>query len=272
MAMKLSQRLLMTGQEVARRGRSCGVLPNRADYVPYLIVGRSRTGSTLLLRSLKEHPAVVGYGELLRDDRINWQSQLGFPTPKQREQYAADPCLFLRERVFGPYGRQVQAVGFKLFYYHAQQPTWRGVWDYLTALPNLHVVHVKRRNLLAIHFSRKVADQTGRWNGKVAGAPAQGALALDPAECIQDFEETRAWEVACDQRFAGHPLHQVSYEDLAADFAGELAKVQRFLGVEVQPMQPVTAKQERQPLAQRIANYGELKAQFTGTPWAGFFE
>jgi hypothetical protein len=51
-----------------------------------------------------------------------------------------------------------------------------------------------------------------------------------------------------------------------------LAKVQAFLGLQTQAMKPATVKQEQKQLAQRIANYGELKAQFAGTTWAPFFE
>jgi LPS sulfotransferase NodH len=267
-----AQRLLMTSQEVARRMRRVGIRVSNKSYRPFVLIGRSRTGSTLLMRSLKDHPAVVGYGELFRDDRINWQVQLGMPTATEREQYSTNPSLLLRERVFGAYGPRVQAVGFKLFYYHAQQPDWQQVWQTLAAQPSVHVIHVKRRNLLATHLSRKVAGMTSRWNGKVANGGSRGPLTLDYAECRQDFEQTRQWEMACDQRFANHPLLQVTYEDLATDFTGELSRVQTFLALPTHPMQPATAKQEQKELAQRIANYSELKAQFAGTVWADFFE
>lgn len=267
-----AQRVLMASQELLRRTRCLGILPKNEAYVPFVVIGRSRTGSTLLLRSLKDHPGVIGYGELFRGDRINWQMQLGSPSSSERVRYAADPSTLLQERVFGAYGPKTQAVGFKLFYYHAQLPNWQSVWHYLAAQPTLRVIHVKRHNLLATHLSRKVADLTGRWNDKVVGGGGRSLLTLDYDECCQDFEQTRQWEVACDQRFANHPLLQISYEDLAANFAGELAKVQQFLGLPAQTMKPATVKQEQKPLAQRIANYSELKAQFVGTTWATFFE
>jgi len=51
-----------------------------------------------------------------------------------------------------------------------------------------------------------------------------------------------------------------------------MKRIQEFLGVDYEAVQPATYKQSRLPLAVAISNYAELKERFNGTPWEMFFE
>ena len=64
---------------------------------------------------------------------------------------------------------------------------------------------------------------------------------------------------------------EVIYEELARCPEEIMADVQRFLGLDAEPIQPQTHQQSRQKLSEAIANYAELKTQFKGSPWESFF-
>jgi len=50
-----------------------------------------------------------------------------------------------------------------------------------------------------------------------------------------------------------------------------MKRVQAFLGLDYHPTRPRLHKQNRQTLAEFIANYDELKERFSDTPWRQFF-
>jgi LPS sulfotransferase NodH len=166
----------------------------------------------------------------------------------------------------------VGAVGFKLFYYHAHTAQWQPLWEYLAAQSALKVLHIKRDNLLAVHLSRKRAAMTDRWVNTSGTREEHAPITLDYAECLADFVQTRLWEDEYARFFAHLPILEIHYEALARDSAGEMARVQNFLGVRPQSLAPDTYRQSDRPLSASIANYAELKAQFNNSPWQAFFE
>ncbi len=247
-----------------------GLAPGHTDYVRFVIVASARTGSTLVTRSLNQHGAAVTYGEIMRAPEL---FPARFPElGNSAGLFRADPVRFLEERIYRKYPEAIQAVGFKIFYSHAPRDTaWgRAVWDYLVGQPALRVIHLRRRNLLAAHVSRKKAAAADEWI-KYSGASQGGGVTLDYEETRARFEQAQAWEREYDALFAGHPLLDLVYEDVAADYAAEMRRVQDFLGLPARDVPPATKKRPPQPLSEQIANYDELKERFATTPWAEFF-
>ena len=245
------------------------------NYTRFIILGRSRTGSNLLRGLLNEHAQIVVLGELFQNEQeIGWAYPGYSQSPKMLKLFHNQPVKFLGEKVFRNYPTQTAAVGFKIFYYHARSKNWQPVWDYLRNQQNLHVIHIKRRNLLKTHLSKKRAEQTDEWVNTTGQPqkPKSNSLRLDFAECQQDFEQTRAWETENDVFFREHPSLEIFYEDLARNYADEMQRVLTFLNITPQPLKPQTHKQARQALSDTIENYAELKSQFAGTQWASFFE
>jgi LPS sulfotransferase NodH len=241
-------------------------------YTPFVVLGRSRVGSNLLRSLLNAHPGVIAFGEIFRDvGSLDWDHAGYFQSSTARSLVANDPVSLLERHVLGRYPRAVQAVGFKLFYYHAREGAQAAIWPYLQARTDIRVIHITRRNLLQTHLSRKRAAMTDRWVDTRGQDEAPAALELDFDECLGDFQQTTAWQQQCDHDFAGHPRLPVEYEALAADYRGEAARIQAFLGVPRVDVRPSTFQQARQPLSASIANYADLKRRFAGTPWAGFF-
>jgi LPS sulfotransferase NodH len=257
--------------DMRRRALDLG-LYGQSDYTPFVILGRSRVGSNLLRSLLNAHPNVMAFGEIFRDVRNPDWDHIGYFQSKAMRSLAVDnPVHFIEAKVLGRYPGFVRAAGFKLFYYHAREGAAASVWPYLQGRRDIKVLHLKRRNLLQTHVSRKRAALTGRWVNTSAGQDRSEVITVDYQECLDDFVQTRKWEEDCDAYFAGHPLLQMQYERLAADYPREAGEIQAFLGIEARAVTPSTYQQASAPLSSVIANYGELKERFDGTVWREFF-
>lgn len=257
---------------IRKRALDLGVYGHSA-YAPFLVLGRSRVGSNLLRGLLNAHPQIETFGEIFRDTScMDWDHIGYFQTRAMQPALVQDPVRFVADKVFGRYPRRIGAVGFKLFYYHAREGAAASIWPYLRDRSELKIIHLKRRNLLATHLSRKRAAVTNRWVNTTGRPDEPLVLSLDFDECLNDFVQTRAWEEEGDRYFAGHPRLEVVYERLATDHGAEVQALQAFLEVPAQPARPTTFKQVAQPLSAMIANYAELKARFKGTVWEEFFD
>ena len=244
----------------------------RSDYTRFLILGRSRVGSNLLRGLLNAHPQVATFGEIFRDrTSIDWDHMGYFVSKRVRSLLQHDPVKFLDLKVLGRYPSFIRAVGFKLFYYHAKTDNAASVWPYLEGRHDLKIVHLKRRNVLHTHLSRKRAALTNRWVNTSGQSEAMEPIRLDYDECVNDFMQTRAWEEEYDRYFADHPLLEVQDERLSADYRSEMRRIERFLDVSPRPLDPSTFRQTGQRLSAAIANYAELRERFTGTMWEEFF-
>lgn len=251
-----------------------GVIGKNSDYVRFILLGRSRTGSNLLRGLLNSHRGIIAFGEIFRHyGAIGWDFS-HFPQSKKMSSLIEnDPVRFLETRVFGNFPKHISAAGFKIFYYHAHNDAWEPVWTYLNSQKDLKVIHVKRKNILKTYLSRRRALETNAWVRKGANDPEDSKpISLSYEECIEEFAKTRTWEQHYDGFFEKHHKIDVLYEDLASDHRGEMRRIQEFLGVDYEVVEPRTTKQSRRPLASSILNYFELKERFAGTSWEEFFE
>lgn len=250
-----------------------GLKAGHTDYVKFIVLGRSRVGSNLLRSLLNDHPAIEAFGELFRSrESLDWDHIGDWQDESLLPLFQNDPVTFLEKKLFRKFPPETTAVGFKIFYYHAAEGSWSPVWPYLEQMSDLRIIHIKRRNILKTHLSRKRAELTDSWVNTSGQKEKPVSVTLDYAECLADFERTRAYEEAFDARLAHHPIIEVAYEELARDYDGQMKLVQEFLGVPYSAVSPAIYKQSRQTLAEAISNYDELKAQFQATPWAAFFQ
>ena len=255
------------------------LLGGHLDYVKFILIGRSRTGSNLLRGSLMSHSRIVVFGDLFRKYRVDRPNDIywGLPFYPQTQDAISlrqrDPIRFLETQVFRKFPTCVSAVGFKVLYPHAHPESWQPVLNYLRDQKTLKVIHIKRRNILKTHLSlKRVEHSKDKWVN-LAGTPEDnGAIFLDYEECLQAFIHTRQWETEHDRLFEGHDKLEVVYEDLVSNYQAEMKRIQEFLGVKYETVKPLTYKQTRQPLSKAIANYAELKQRFANTPWEIFFE
>jgi len=249
------------------------LMPGHKNYTKFIILGRSRTGSNFLRGLLRDHPQIVSSGEILRSEAdIDWDSNQYPLNEKVLSLYRSDPVRFLDEIVFKKFPKSIKAVGFKLFYYHAQTAPFQKIWDVLKEDTTVHILHIKRKNILKTHLSRAQANQSGSWVNITGKKEAHQPIELDPQACLKDFEQTRQWENDFDRFFKDHPMKEITYETLSKNYPDIIQEIQGFLGLNSMPVTPQTYKQSSLPLSASIKNFDTLQAYFSNTPWADFFE
>jgi len=250
-----------------------GLVKGTTDYTRFIILGRSRTGSNFLRGLINDNPQFVSVGEIFRNtDQIDWDSNLFENNKIVLETYQRDPVTFLNKYLFRKFPLDIKAVGFKLFYYHAQKPPFNNIWKYLEDQNQIHILHIKRKNMLQTHVSRLKANQNDKWVNTNGEIEQQISVRVDPTECIKDFEQTKKWETDADNLFKNHPKLEIFYEDLSNDYESIMKNVQDFLGVNYFPVRPGTHKQSNLPLSQTISNFVELKDYFKNSKYAVFFD
>ena len=225
------------------------------DFVPFIVLTRSRTGSNMLISMLDSHPNIRAEGELFRD--LN---------PK-----FSGLALNL---VFSRQPRHVRASGFKIFYGHARKGGATSVWDKLERMDRLSVIHLKRENILRALVSDRIARDQGVWLTKSPkDLPKQcKRIKLSVAEAEREFNLTRLHELEGDRRFSAHPRLEVYYENLVSDIPATFKKVTEFFCVPYVEPRIQLHKQNPEPLKDLLVNYDELKAAFSGTDWQQFFD
>ena len=253
-----------------------GVINGHSNYSRFIILGEARSGSNFLRGLLNSHSKVIVFGELFRSqDSIGWE----FPEYERYLQPRSlislaqtDPVRFLEKKVFRKFPRQISAVGFKIFYYHAQDESRKTVWTFLKNQEDIRIIHLKRNNTLRVLLSLKKAFITNRWNDTSGTEEDNLAIPVDYEECLKHFAWAQEVKAQYDDFFKGHHKIDVFYENIANNFEGKMKHIQEFLGVKYEVVRPSTYKQSRQPLSKSISNYFELKEKFKDTPWKEFFE
>lgn len=236
------------------------LLPQADNFTRFIVLGMGRTGSNVLASSLRNHPDALCFGELF-NNRVLWAYPGYRHTDAQARWRDAAPADFIEQQVFGrPIPAGIKAVGFKLFYYHTE------AWRQLEAM-DLRVIHLKRLNLLELIVSMARALDGGPWAGR---SRHDEHVTLDPHELRASFERIEAWWQEFDERFP-HAL-QVTYEDLVADTNAVMNRVCRYLELPDYELSSGMRKQEWRPMRERIANFDDLREQFSGTRWSCFFE
>lgn len=226
------------------------------DFKKFIILTRSRTGSNMLMTYLNDHPHIASDGEVLGT-------------------LAGQDYKKILAKVFGKQPFFIKAKGFKIFYYHPLDEKPDDLWTTLADMNDLHVIHLKRKNILRTLISREIAGIQNVWytSSSQQQKTDQSISVSFTAEDLADkFEQTRNWEQGGDELFKHHPLLTVYYEDLANDRDAAFKKVTDFLGFEyIHPETPLT-KQNNKSLKETVSNYDELKMAFSGTEWESFFE
>lgn len=234
--------------------------------VRFMIACAARTGSTMLVRTLRSHPALLVHGEVWGDRMVG----LDGPLARACEGEAAAFEALQRARFEHP-GESMRrfldahgaaAAGFKLKFDELVQPQWSGIRALVEADRDLRIVFLRRRDLLRRYLSHRVVlQQTGVTNVPAGGVlPEVAPFAVDIDDCLRDIAETRRREREFEAAFAGHPSLRVVYEELAADPQAQCDRVFAFLGLAPAPVRVATERIVRASPDALVLNYPELQA------------
>ena len=254
-------------------GAASHTIRSHRDYQKFIIMGMPRSGSNFLASSLRSRRNVITYGELFNEQSrkrrdILWDVPGYRTTEKALTLRDGDPVGFLESMVFKRMPHYVEAVGFKLFYHHADE-NWACVWPYLKE-QDLKVLHLKRRNYLKVLLSMSVAMRTRQFVSRNSEKSRQEPIALDYSECVHWFEMTKAWETKFNTYFKDSLV--LDYEDLVKNYGQNIRNIQEYLNVRVGETYSPLKKQSQLPLDKAIINFAQLKNQFAGSEWEVFFE
>lgn len=247
--------------------------------IPFLIVGMPRTGSSLLLTSLKQHPNILPYGELfhkLESERKNTHYILYKNEKIYYPGGDTDAIEFLLEYVWNSENmNKFKAVGFKLFGERVQCVGAEGLFQRLKEeIKGLHIIHIFRENYLDVFISRKKAELTKIWiipANKDIPLPKLEPIYVNPEVVKNFFNSMREVDHFFENFFKDCRYMKISYNDLSFKYQETMRKCFEFLGVNpiecVLPLKKLNIQSHRE----LIKNYDELVEYFRGLEYEKFF-
>ncbi len=232
-----------------------------------MIACAARTGSTMLVRTLRSHPRLIVHGEVWGDTMVGVDGPLGRACEADPARHAAleamrfeAPERVLYQEFLDAHG--AQAVGFKLKYDELVRPQWHGVRHLVEADNELAIVFLHRSDLLRRYLSHQVVmRQTGITVVAAGGTPPPvEPFAVDIDDLLRDIAETRRRTCEFEAAFAAHPSLHIAYEDLAADPQAQCDRVFAFLGVDSAPVRVATERIVRLAPEALVLNHAEVLA------------
>ncbi len=231
-------------------------LRGNTDYKKFVIISRSRTGSTLLMALLNNHSEVICEGELFKN--LNGLS-----------------CKIIWQNFFNKKPKIIKQVGFKLFYYHPFEND-KQVWEFIKKEKDITIIHLVRNNLLRSFTSQKIGEKTKQWTENKNRPHEIDLLSkkikLNYKDCLNTFEKIKRYEEITREDFKSFNFIEVSYEDLNSNRDEELNKIFNKLGLFNEKVGTVMKKQNPESLQVLIENFEELKIKFKNSKWEYLFD
>lgn len=247
---------------------------SNSNYTKFIVLGHQRSGSSLVIKSLRYHPEVVAFGELFgKRNRINFNVE-GYDHDSEEILFARDkyPIDFLDRYIFSSYEEERRAVGFKVFPHQLDGERFCSVWDWIENTPDLAVVFLSRRNKLATYVSLLIAEKTGVFGVTEKSQRPAISITIDPEKCEDEFRKHDRYEEIARKRLQGKRVLEIDYEDLSESPKSVIVSVQNFLGLDVLDPEIPFVKKEVRPLSVAVDNYQELKERFATTKWSRYFD
>jgi LPS sulfotransferase NodH len=246
------------------------LLPDPKNKV--VIISSGRSGSNFLVSLLSSHPDIYLYGEVIGESYMRHKSF-------RRVLARCGPKRYIRNCFKKRFYKQV--VGMKILYYQFREYYGRkwnldnieAVLETIRSDTDIKIVHLKRRNMLKILASQKIATLTGHYVVRDEQQKQQHrSVELSPEKCESFFEKLSRTREKFDDYFKQHETFEVHYTDLVSNRNSIRQKLLKFLGVKQCPLTMDTIRQSSRSLAERIDNYDALKEDFKNTRWECFFE
>lgn len=259
-----------------------------------LIIGPSRSGTTLLGAGLGSHPGAryAGdiamwerkWGKLVNDSRTTaifskHFGAAGFTPETITPPLPWRPCsrtapqtsqmrAYLTDLLTQP---QPPALVGKITF--ETMPMDHALWAPICDL-DLAFIFIYRRNLLASFVSWKLARKSRIWDlrpGSLGWALSRETIALDPHETSQYFFYIQAHLDHWTPKIKELGGTIVEYEEMTSDWPGTTGRLFDELGWPVIKARKKLKKRTRSDLAQVISNFVELREYFLGSQWEALF-
>lgn len=211
--------------------------------IKFIVISRSRTGSTMLMKHLKLLPHSLIVGELLGRSKkfILWNKFLK---------------LF-----YNYHWKKINIVGFKYFYYHPvdNENLRNNVIKFLHANQEIKIIHLIRKDLLAVILSKAIAEETGQWSKKTRGAELK-PFEIDINYFRNELKTTIKQINSLNKEFSKRGnLLNIAYEEIINETG--MAKVLQFLDLSNKKVLEIntSGRQKSSNKYKMITNFEQLK-------------
>jgi LPS sulfotransferase NodH len=207
---------------------------------PYLILTRSRTGSNMFKDYLNSHPKVKSMAELCRtNEGLDIEAMI--------------------KKVYDQTD-DIDASGFKLFYYHPNDGSPSEIWGRLKDISNLKTISL-RRNPLRCSVSSEIMQQSKQHKQEVGDDVVpieEKRIEVDVNRFLNQIEHIESLRRQLNDNLDTEP-YEVWYEDIVADGQAVMDGVFQHLGLNPHPIQTNLQKQNPEGIHELISNYDELR-------------
>lgn len=225
-----------------------------SDPLRFVILCLGRTGSTHLQSMLDFHSQARCHAEIFGDGK----------PPTFATSGDDDPKAFLDRMLAGGGER---AVGFKLPINSIELTPEAATL--VRDDPEIAAIRLSRRNRLAQLVSRQLLATTGV-SQSIFGSYGDATVRLEPRACAAALDRIEADEAALDALCADHPTFRIDYEELGDE--RRLDELQRFLGLEPEPLRSWYERLRTRPLTDTVSNWDEVAAALAGTRHEPFLD
>lgn len=217
--------------------------------VKFVIICAARTGSTLLVHLLRSNSQVISHGEVFLDSGIGFLMGK-YAQQRKRGELSEEELFALRTNslssFFNKYVYDFQgkrAAGFKFKTDEMFLDLYADVTSYLQDNCDIHVLFLRRKNLLDQYISHQVVlNQTAvTLITDDKDRPVVQPFEVDMGDCKNYIACVQQREKDALSLLSGHEICFVNYEDLV-DSQAVHEEMQRFLNLDVQPLSSKTKK------------------------------
>lgn len=230
--------------------------PGPATKAPFIIFGRGRSGSTLLVKLLDSHPDITCLGEILR-----------YPV--------TFPNAYIRNCVSS---RGHHAVGFKLLSYQLKnglklqsgQPLLRRLSN-----DGYQIIYLHRLNLFRHAISNLYAVKRGVYHHQNHEAGSKTVIRIRPEEILSWMEGSEALGRYEREALEGLPHSEIKYENDLATAEAQQLTYQRIVSDLGLPSVATTAalrKVTPENLGDFVENVDEVLAAVENSRFAGYLK
>lgn len=201
---------------------------------------------------LDSHPQIVCHGEVFKrrgikrflssDSRIIGLSLL---YNHLQQQYSNENIgAFIDNHLLNSSAKDISAVGFKFKTDEYFSSVFTDIADHLKQRTDLHIIHLRRKDLLAQYISHTVVKKK---SGKTvlfqeSESRRRIDMRLSISDVIRYMTDVIEREVRIENEFSSHQMIRCLYEDIAAEESDELDQLLAFLGVESKKIKKRTVK------------------------------
>lgn len=249
--------------------------------IPFILFASVRTGSTMVVDILSQHPQIAAYSELfLKNPPANgkplWAGKNDFPlfynSPQEKSfPYPQNIYRFLED--FYGLHTNAQAIGFKLMDHQLiQHPA-----VFAFAKQNkIRMIHLIRKNHLDILISEALTKAIGQMHVlQKEDKKELPAISLDTSTLLNELEQIRSDVEGAREliKRTGTPHIEIAYEEILKDKT-VFKEILDFLLISPTDImwESKLVKIQRKKRSEAIANISEVKKILSGTPFESMAE